>query len=105
MSIAKHSELDEDYQWMQDKAFDFMQFYEKETIEYVCKIFKKKWICDPHNDKVSHMREKYMEYYEFEHVSPSVVQILDKLCYLNNKGLDENQDGILSLDELKSKAD
>lgn len=33
------------------------------------------------------------------------MQILDKLCYVNNKGLGESQEDFLTLEELKAKAD
>lgn len=45
-AITKYSELDEDFQWLQEQAFEFHKFYEMDTIEYICDIFKKKWFDD-----------------------------------------------------------
>ena len=93
---------------MQDHAFEFQKFYEPDTIEYVCNIFKKKWLGDRQLD-LAHRREKMEEFSDFEHASPAIVQILDKLCYINNKGLPSSsqspEESALSLDELKGKAD
>lgn len=71
-AITKSSELDEDLQWLQDKAFEFQKFYDAETIEYVCNIFKKKWFHDKQLS-ASQREAKFKEFEDFEHASPAII--------------------------------
>lgn len=40
LEINKNTELDDDWQWLQDNCFEFKEFYKAKTVEFVCEIFK-----------------------------------------------------------------
>ena len=104
--MSKNSELEDDWQWLQDNAFEFQSFYDPDTIAYVCNVFKSKWISCEEKGKHIKKIEKFLRFANFMHTSPMIIQIFDRLCYINNSQLDSAQENEQqTLDELKSKAD
>ena len=93
--ISKYSDLNDDWQFVQEKVFEFIHFYDESTVNYVCKLFKHKWI-----NSSMHRDSKQYTYLQkfifFRHTSPMMIQILDKFATLNNKLMDspdQDEDG------------
>ena len=42
--INKRSDLIDDWQWLQDSVFELQSYYKEQTGEYVCHLFKLKWL-------------------------------------------------------------
>lgn len=106
LEMTKSSELEDDWQWLQDNAFEFQSFYDPETIAYVCNIFSSKWIRSQDKAKKGKKAEKFERFADFMHTSPLIIQIFDRLCYINNSQLDTFHEAEeLTLEDLKSKAD
>ena len=90
--INKYSDLNEDWQFLQDQAFEFLHFYDENTISYVCNLFTRKWI-----NQQMHPGSKFtrlQKFIFFRHTSPMIIQILDKLATLNNKMMDSSPNSI-----------
>lgn len=67
-----------------------MGFYDPLTVQYVCDVFKSKWIQGQDKGKKRQKSEMFQTYSEFIHTSPIIIQIFDKLCYINNTQLDND---------------
>lgn len=61
LEMNKNTELDDDWQWLQDNCFEFKDFYQEKTVQFVCEIFKQKWI----NNEESLKNSEYTRVVEF----------------------------------------
>ena len=84
LEINKNTELDDDWQWLQDNCFEFKDYYKQKSVEFVCEIFKQKWINNNESMKSSDYT-RIQEFAQFRHTSPIIVQIFDQISQLLNK--------------------
>ena len=70
--ISKHSDLDDDWQWLQDHAFEFINFYQLQTIEYICGVFKKKWL-SPELAAADSDVPRLQAFIHFKHTSSMII--------------------------------
>ena len=78
LEMNKNTELDDDWQWIQDNLFEYKDFHKTRTVEFVCEIFKQKWINNEESLKNSDFT-RVKEFSQFRHTSPIIVQIFDQI--------------------------
>lgn len=81
--INKRSDIVDDWQWVQDNIFELQPFYKEQTVDYVCHLFKLKWL--NFDVKSGNKYSKFDMFNQFRHASPIAIQIIDKLSLISNK--------------------
>ena len=85
LNITNDSELEEDWMWLNENTFELHGFYQAKTLKYVCEVFRQKWIYHEKSSKKEGQSNKFNQFSDFEHASPIIVQIFDKLSMIVDK--------------------
>ena len=74
LEITKSSDLDDDWQWLQDNAFEFQNFYDHSSVQYVCNVFKQKWIYHGKaKGAFTDDESNFDQFASFKHTSPMII--------------------------------